>query len=188
MELKSDVLDWGVPRFLSMDNLSRAIALWSNSSGGVLLGSLMALDTAMKRPCCQRGRVYSPAQPQEPVISLVGSSDKSALNACVGDERGLSRHFARADDLAGVGNVRGSCAVPECLRIPTGGVAARAGVIGGQIPPLQAAVLPVFQETRSSWRAMESVEEFALNRRLRKCHSARRKSFSPDLQKEMTMP
>jgi len=44
----------------------------------------------------------------------------------------------------GVGNVRGSCAVPIVFNPPREELLLRAGVVGGQIPPLQAAVLPVF--------------------------------------------
>jgi negative regulator of sigma-B (phosphoserine phosphatase) len=86
------------------------------------------------------------AQPQEPVISLVRH-----CHECLRSTRGVVMSVVSFDishglmTWLGVGNVRGILRrFAHSSNPPREELLLRAGVIGGQIPPLQAAVLPVF--------------------------------------------
>jgi serine phosphatase RsbU (regulator of sigma subunit) len=118
--------------------------------GGVLLGVIDGLghgeEAAMAASAAES---ILRAQPQEPVISLVRQCHENLRST-----RGVVMSLVSFDILhglmtwLGVGNVRGVLRRSgSSSNPPQEELLLRAGVIGGQIPlpPLQAAVLPVFQ-------------------------------------------
>jgi len=152
------VLIGGWPRFLSTEQSESGDRLWSNSFlAGFFLGSLMALDTAMKRP-------WRPARPSlffraaaPGACDFAGRQCHESLRSTRGVVMSVSLStFARADDLAGGGQRPGGPApFRSVFESPTRELLLRAGVIGGQIPPLQAPSFLFSKETRLPGRAMD---------------------------------
>jgi len=145
------VLDWGVASLpLNGQSESGDRSVVQFFPGGVLLGVIDGLghgdEAAMAASAAES---ILRAQPQEPVISLVRQCHENLRST-----RGVVMSLVSFDILhglmtwLGVGNVRGVLRRSgSSSNLPQEELLLRAGVIGGQIPlpPLQAAVLPVFQ-------------------------------------------
>jgi hypothetical protein len=142
------VLDWGVASLpLNGQSESGDRYVVQFFPGGVLLGVIDGLGHGDEAAAAARAaESILRAQPQEPVISLVRQCHESLRST-----RGVVMSVVSFDILhglmtwLGVGNVRGVLRRSELSsNPPREELLLRAGVIGGQLPPLQAAVLPVF--------------------------------------------
>jgi phosphoserine phosphatase RsbX len=144
------VLDWGVASLpLNGQSESGDRSVVQFFPGGVLLGVIDGLGHGNEAAlAASAAESILRAQPQEPVISLVRQCHESLRST-----RGVVMSVVSFDILhglmtwLGVGNVRGVLRRSgSSLNPQQEELLLRAGVIGGQIPlpPLQAAVLPVF--------------------------------------------
>jgi len=114
--------------------------------GGVLLAAIDGLGHGVEAAAAAAAaESILQAQPSEPVISLV-----QRCHQRLHQTRGVVMSVASLDiphglvTWLGVGNVRGVLRRSRALSSPLQEeLLLRAGVIGGQIPPLQAAVVPV---------------------------------------------
>jgi phosphoserine phosphatase RsbX len=114
--------------------------------GGVLLAVIDGLGHGYEAAAAANSAEFIlRAQPQEPVISLVRRCHESLRST-----RGVVMSVVSFDashgliTWLGVGNVRGVLCRTGFLSIPRWDeLLLRSGIIGGQIPPLQASVLPV---------------------------------------------
>jgi hypothetical protein len=145
------VLDWGVASLpLNGQSESGDRSVVQFFPGGVLLGVIDGLGHGNEAAlAASAAESILRAQPQDPVISLVRQCHESLRST-----RGVVMSVVTFDILhglmtwLGVGNVRGVLRRSgSSSNPPQEELLLRAGVIGGQIPlpPLQAAVLPVFQ-------------------------------------------
>jgi negative regulator of sigma-B (phosphoserine phosphatase) len=145
------VLDWGVASLpLNGQSESGDRSVVQFFPGGVLLGVIDGLGHGNEAAlAASAAESILRAQPQEPVISLVRQCHENLHST-----RGVVMSVVSFDILhglmtwLGVGNVRGVLRRSgSSSNPPQEELLLRAGVIGGQIPlpPLQAAVLPVFQ-------------------------------------------
>jgi hypothetical protein len=145
------VLDWGVASLpLNGQSESGDRSVVQFFPGGVLLGVIDGLGHGNEAAlAASAAESILRAQPQEPVISLVRQCHENLRST-----RGVVMSLVSFDILhglmtwLGVGNVRGVLRRSgSSSNPPQEELLLRAGVIGGQIPlpPLQAAVLPVFQ-------------------------------------------
>ena len=145
------VLDWGVASLpLNGQSESGDRSVVQFFPGGVLLGVIDGLGHGNEAAlAASAAESILRAQPQEPVISLVRQCHENLRST-----RGVVMSLVSFDILhglmtwLGVGNVRGVLRRSgSSSNLPQEELLLRAGVIGGQIPlpPLQAAVLPVFQ-------------------------------------------
>ena len=145
------VLDWGVASLpLNGQSESGDRSVVQFFPCGVLLGVIDGLGHGNEAAlAASAAESILRAQPQEPVISLVRQCHENLRST-----RGVVMSLVSFDILhglmtwLGVGNVRGVLRRSgSSSNPPQEELLLRAGVIGGQIPlpPLQAAVLPVFQ-------------------------------------------
>ena len=140
-------LDWGVAG-LPLDGQAESgdRHVVQSFPGGFLLAVIDGLghgyDAAMAATAAE---FILRAEPQEPLISLVRHCHESLRPT-----RGVVMSVASFDisrgllTWLGVGNVRGVLRrSPSSSNLPPEELLLRAGIIGGQIPPLQVSVVPV---------------------------------------------
>jgi phosphoserine phosphatase RsbX len=142
-------LDWGVASLpLNGQSESGDRHVVHFFAGGVLLAVIDGLGHGDEAAAAANAaESILQAKPQEPVISLVQHCHERLRST-----RGVVMSVASFDisrglmTWLGVGNVRGVLRrSPSSLNHPPEELLLRAGVIGGQIPPLQVSVVPVSQ-------------------------------------------
>jgi phosphoserine phosphatase RsbX len=146
--VSSMLLDWGVAS-LPLDGQSESGDRYVVQffPGGVLLAVIDGVGHGYEAAAAANSAEFIlRAQPQEPVISLVRRCHESLRST-----RGVVMSVASFDTShglmtwLGVGNVQGVIRRTGFMPIPRRDeLLLRAGIIGGEIPPLQAAVLPVW--------------------------------------------
>jgi negative regulator of sigma-B (phosphoserine phosphatase) len=148
MEIVSPLLlDWGVAS-LPLDGQSESGDRYVVEffPGGVLLAVIDGLGHGYEAASAANSAEFIlRAQPQEPVISLVRRCHENLRST-----RGVVMSIASFDishglmTWLGVGNVRGILRRTGFMAIPRRDeLLLRGGIIGREIPPLQASVLPV---------------------------------------------
>ena len=140
-------LDWGVASLpLNGQSESGDRHVVHFFPGGVLLAVIDGLGHGYEAAAAANAaELILQAKPQEPVISLVQHCHESLRST-----RGVVMSVASFDisrgllTWLGVGNVRGVLRrSPSSSNHPPEELLLRAGIIGGQIPPLQVSVVPV---------------------------------------------
>jgi negative regulator of sigma-B (phosphoserine phosphatase) len=141
------MLDWGVAS-LPMEGQSESGDRYVVQffPGGILLAVIDGLGHGYEASAAaSSAESILRAQPQEPVISLVRRCHESLRSS-----RGVVMSVVSFDTShglmtwLGVGNVRGILSRSGFTSIPRRDeLLLRGGIIGGEIPPLQASVLPV---------------------------------------------
>jgi phosphoserine phosphatase RsbX len=140
-------MDWGIAALaLKGQSESGDRCVVQPFPGGILLAVIDGLGHGNEAAAAANvAASILRAQPQEPVISLVRQCHESLRST-----RGVVMSVVSFDishglmTWLGVGNVRGILRrFANSSNPPREELLLRAGVIGGQLPPLQAAVLPV---------------------------------------------
>jgi negative regulator of sigma-B (phosphoserine phosphatase) len=140
-------LDWGVaslPLNGQLESGDRHVVHFF--PGGVLLAVIDGLGHGYEAAAAANSAEFIlQAHPQEPVVSLIQHCHESLRST-----RGVVMSVASFDisrglmTWLGVGNVRGVLRrSPSSSSLPPEELLLRAGVIGGQIPPLQVSVVPI---------------------------------------------